>query len=340
MALERSQVPAEATTGSRLLVAIVNYKTGPLVVACLRSLEAQIKALPGARVAVGDNDSRDGSFDHIAAAIRDNGWGEWASVVAAPVNGGFAAGNNLLIGPALRSETPPDYVLLLNPDTTVLDGALEGMLAFMRERPDVGILGAHQQDLEGTPLRSAFRFVNPLGELDGSLRVGLVSSLLRPWEHAPEIPTQPAPTDWVSGGCMMIRREVFDRVGLMDDEYFLYFEEMDYCLQAKRAGFDTWYLPTSRITHIGGQSSKITGVQKVPIRRPAYWFDSRRRYYLKNYGRRVALAADACHLIGTGLWRVRCAVQGRQDIDPPHFLRDSWQHSVFVRGFGLDKTES
>jgi GT2 family glycosyltransferase len=206
----------------------------------------------------------------------------------------------------------------------------------MEARPDVGILGGHQQHPNGTPLRSAFRFVNPLGELDGSLRLGIVSTLLRRWEHAPEIPARPVRTDWVSGGCMMVRREVLEKVGLMDDAYFLYFEEMDYCLQAKRAGWDTWFLPSSKIVHVGGQSTGVTGLTRRPKRRPGYWFDSRRRYYLKNFGPSYALAADVFHLVGFSLWRARRVVQGKPDDDPPSFLVDLFRNSVLVRGFDLN----
>jgi N-acetylglucosaminyl-diphospho-decaprenol L-rhamnosyltransferase len=320
------------------LVAIVNYKTGALVVECLRSLQEQIAQLPGSRVAIADNDSQDGSAEFIARQIEENGWQSWASVLPISTNGGFAAGNNALIEPALRSADPPSFVLLLNPDTTVLEGALLNLVAFMQVRQDIGILGGHQEHPNGTPLRSAFRFVNPLGELDGALRLGIVSNLLRRWEHAPEIPKQAVRTDWVSGGCMLVRREVLEKVGLMDDAYFLYYEEMDYCLQAKRAGWDTWFLPSSKIVHVGGQSTGVTGLTRRPNRRPGYWFDSRRRYYLKNFGPGHALAADIFHLVGFSLWRARRAVQGKPDDDPPSFLGDLWANSVFVRGFGLNDT--
>jgi N-acetylglucosaminyl-diphospho-decaprenol L-rhamnosyltransferase len=319
----------------RLLVAIVNYRTADLVIECLDSLAPQIRALPGARVAIADNDSQDGSFAAINEAIGARGYRDWATVVALPTNGGFAAGNNALIRPALQSETRPDFVLLLNPDTLVLDGALETMLDFLADKPKIGILGAHQQLPNGTPLRSAFRFVSPLGELDAGLRFGPASRVLSKWQHAPEVSTRAVAADWVSGGCMMIRREVLENVGLMDDHYFLYFEELDFCLHAKRAGFETWFLPEARIVHIGGRSTGVNGQGAVANRRPGYWFDSRRRYYLKNYGPTRALSADICYLVATSIWRARRVIQNKPEEDPPHFLSDLWRNSVFVRGFEL-----
>src|SRR5262249_7956361 len=99
----------------RVLVVVVNYRTAALVVECLASLEAEIRSFAHASVVVADNDSRDGSFDVIATAVRQRGFESWARVVALPRNGGYAYGNNAVIGPALATGPRPDYVLLLNP---------------------------------------------------------------------------------------------------------------------------------------------------------------------------------------------------------------------------------
>src|SRR4051812_16677861 len=103
----------------RLLVVIVNFRTGDLSVDCLRSLAPEIAAVPGARAVVVDNASDDGSINLIANAIQENGWQSWATTRPLSRNGGFAAGNNAAINEALLSTDPPGYVLLLNPDTVV-----------------------------------------------------------------------------------------------------------------------------------------------------------------------------------------------------------------------------
>ena len=82
---------------------------------------------------------------------------------------------------------------------------------------------------------------------------------------------------------------MFDAVGLFDEEYFLYFEELDFCLQAHRAGFRCWYVPESRIVHFVGQASGVTGERAAARRRPGYWFDSRRRLFVKDHRRQAAL---------------------------------------------------
>ena len=106
-------------TDASVLVVIVNYRTAALVVDCLRSLQDQVLAHGNTRVTVVDNVSGDGSADVIDAAIQDAGWAPWATLVRAPLNGGFAYGNNLAVRPALQGGLAPDFFWLLNPDTVV-----------------------------------------------------------------------------------------------------------------------------------------------------------------------------------------------------------------------------
>jgi GT2 family glycosyltransferase len=150
------------------------------------------------------------------------------------------------------------------------------------------------------------------------------------WMIAPPPSDEPVPCDWVAGASMIVRREVFEKVGLMDEKYFMYFEEVDFCLQAKRAGWQCWYVPASRVVHLVGAVSQVSDSRKHRKRRPAYWFESRRRYFLKNHGWLYAALADLAFLIGFALWRVRRFVQQKDDPDPPKLLTDSIAHSVFV----------
>lgn len=318
-----------------VLIAIVNYRTAALVADCLASLDFEVRAYGNAKVIIADNDSGDGSIDEIANTIDQRGFRSWASVIPLPRNGGFAYGNNAILAPLLESDVRPDYVLLLNPDTTIFPGLIERLVSLFQTHPRAGIVGAHQQDPDGTPLCSSFRFPTALSELSAGLRLGLVSRLLQAWEVATGIPESAVQCDWVSGGCMMIDIAVFDAIGLMDEDYFLYFEETDFCLRARRVGFECWFSPDAKINHLGGQSTKVTGIHRKPSRRPQYWFDSRRRYFLKNRGRASAAAADALFLAGFAAWRVRRSIQGQEDRDPPRFLGDFWKNSVFMRGFEL-----
>lgn len=301
-----------------LAVVIVNYRTAALAVDCLRALAGEVAALPSCRVTVVDNASGDGSAETLHAAVRAHGW-DWAAVLALPENRGFAAGNNA----ALRAEPPiPDYVLLLNPDTVVRPGAVGELVAFMDRHPAVGIAGSRLEDPDGTPQRSAFRFPTVAGELEGGLRLGAVTRWLGRSVVAPPVRDDAHPTDWVAGASAIVRRAVFERVGLLDERYFLYFEEVDFCRRARRAGWPCWYVPASRVVHLVGQSSGVTDAGRAARRVPAYWFRSRRRYFVAHHGRTYAFLADCAWAVGHALWRVRRRLQRKPDPDPPQLFGD------------------
>ena len=252
----------------RVLVVIVNYRSASLAIDCLRSLAPEVASLGGAgiaRVVVTDNASGDDSVARLTRAVADNGWAEWASIQPLGRNGGFAYGNNEAIRATLAAADKPDYVLLLNPDTLVRPGAIRALLEFMDAHPDAGIAGSRLEDPDGTPQRSAFRFHTVRGELEAGLRLGFVSKLLHRHVVAPPVPAgeEPVRTDWVAGASMIVRRAVFEQAGLMDEGYFMYFEEVDFCLRAARKGWPCWYVPASRIVHLVGQSSGVTDTKRA-----------------------------------------------------------------------------
>jgi N-acetylglucosaminyl-diphospho-decaprenol L-rhamnosyltransferase len=319
----------------RLLIVIVNYRSAPLAIDCLRSLKAEVSAIPGVHVVVTDGASPDDSVPQLRQAIADNAWGTWVTLQPLPNNGGFAYGNNEAVRPALAGGDPPDYVLLLNPDTVARPGAIGELLQFMDANPGVGIAGSRLEDPDGTPQRSAFRFHSAPAEFENTFRLGLVSKLMRSRVVAPDVPQEACQTDWVSGASMIVRRKVFEDIGLLDERYFMYFEETDFCLRARRAGWTCWYVPASRVVHLVGQCSGVTDKRQPPRRRPVYWFDSRRRYFVKNHGRAYALLADMAWAAGMSVYRVRRLVQRKPDTDPPKFLADFLRRSTLAQGFKI-----
>jgi N-acetylglucosaminyl-diphospho-decaprenol L-rhamnosyltransferase len=130
--------------------------------------------------------------------------------------------------------------------------------------------------------------------------------------------------DWVPGASLMMRRSVLDRIGLFDEDFFLYFEETDLCLRAARAGFETHFVRESSVTHIRAVS---TGM-KTWARVPDYWYDSRLRYFTKNHGHARAAAATTAHLAGGLLHRLRMSLMGKRAVDPPGFLRRLAAHHL------------
>lgn len=334
-------IPPSAPVSTRLLVVIVNYKTAQLTVACLRSLAPELKSVPQLHVALVDNASGDGAV--LSEAIQAHGWQDWVTLQVAASNGGFGAGNNVAIKPALTSANPPQYVLLLNSDTEVRPGALRALLEFMDTHPDVGIAGSGVENPDGSVWPIAFRFITPGKQLLSGLRVGLLDRLFSSKRVARRMDqNQPASVDWVPGCSMIVRREVFEDIGLLDEAYFLYFEEADFCLRARRVGWPCWYVPQARIMHIGGQSTGLVHLGGETLdpatkhaRLPAYWFESRRHYFVKNFGLTGAIAADLAFGLGYACWRLRRRLQRKPDNDPPHMLADFWRHSVLIRGSGV-----
>ena len=222
------------TPSATVLVVIVNYRTAGLTIDCLRSLESEVSATAtcSVRVVVTDNDSGDDSVAHLQATAAEHGWHTWVTIEPLERNGGFAFGNNAAIRPALRSSRPLDYIWLLNPDTVVRPGALKTLVTFLNDHPEVGIAGSRLVDAEGTPEWSAFRFHSVWSELENGAQLGLLSKLLSRWVLSPPAPLEASPCDWASGACLLIRREVFEAVGLLDENYFMYFEEVDFCRRA------------------------------------------------------------------------------------------------------------
>lgn len=325
-----SVLSVSSSSGSVLIV-VVNYKTPELTIDCLHSLVREVHPQSNIRVTVVDNDSGDDSVEQIRQAIATHGWQDWVTLIASPRNGGYAFGNNLAIGPALASAHPPSYIHLLNPDTRVRPHAVKELVDFLDHHPTVGIVGSRLEDPDQTPQRSAFRFHTLWSELDGGLRLGMISTLLNQWIIAPPVSDIAIETDWVAGASMMIRKEVFEQIGLMDEDYFMYYEEVDFCLQAKKAGWQCWYVPQSRVIHLVGQSSGVTNTKILPKRRPQYWFESRRRFFVKNYGRLYAAIADFLWISGFTLWRGRRIVQHKPDLDPPYFLQDFCRNSILFK---------
>ena len=299
----------------------INYRTADLVIQSLHALAPQKAALEGGQVVIVDNASADGSVEKILAAIQTEDWFSWVRVVPMNHNGGFAFGNNVGFSQALSSENHVDYLLLLNPDCAARPGAIEKLITFMNEHPDVGIAGSRLENANGGIECSAHAFHSPISELVEGARLNLMTRYLSAYEVTPPLRDEAHRCDWVSGSSMVIRRKVIEDIGVMDEGFFLYFEEVDFFQRAAKAGWQTWYVPESVVMHIEGASTGIKSTE----RRPAYWYNSRRRYFLKHYGVTGLIVADLllsiCRLSFFLRRLLRLGAQGKQQ-DPMWFMFD------------------
>jgi N-acetylglucosaminyl-diphospho-decaprenol L-rhamnosyltransferase len=313
----------------RIHCIVVNYRTPALAVECLASLAAERQRGVRLDATVVDNASGDGSIELISAAIARAGWGEWAALRASLRNGGFAAGNNVALKDVLRASPAPDFIYLLNPDARARPGAIEALVAFLETQPRAGIAGSRILDEAGEFQHSAFRFPNAWDEFARGIQLRLVDDLLRD-RVVPLPPTdRPVRCDWVSGASMLIRYEVLTQIGLWDEGYFLDYEETDFCWAARAHGFECWHVPASEVIHRVAQAKSAAATSP---RQPQYWFESRRRFLVKNHGRAYATLADLAWLSGHLMLRARRLLQRRATMLPPRLLSDFVRHSALFRG--------
>lgn len=320
-----------------ILVIIVNYRTAALTIDALTAIAPEVKARGDVHAIIVDNGSNDGSSATIAQAIALHA-SRWCTLLPLERNCGFAGGNNAAIEHSRRMADRdhdgrlPDYVWLLNPDTIAQPDALGALVRFMTGHPDAGIAGGQCLWPDGRPRHSAFRFPSPLGELVGALSFGPLSRLLPLHDVAITISDKPIAVDWVSGAHLMIRSAVIEAIGPMDEGYFLYFEETAYCAKAAEAGFACYHVPESRVVHIGGQSTGVTGEMAGKRRRPRYWFASRARFMIGRYGKAWTHAANLLWLAAYPPGRLLAHLRGRADPAPPRLWRDFVHHYYGVGG--------
>lgn len=305
-------------------IIIVNYNTPELVQDCLNSLSGQIDHKQD-KVIVIDNNSNDSSVNTINKIIDKNNWDHWLIFKPLKSNDGFSAGNNSGIKHLLKKFSDTfDYMMLLNPDTIVQSNAISNLSAFLSKNPKAGIVGSQLTDETNSFVDTAKMFPNIINELDSAARIGFLSSMLKRWSITLPIFEKAHLCDWVSGAAMMIRMEVIKEVGLLDEGFFLYFEEVDYCRRVKNNGWEIWLEPNSIISHLEGQS---TGNNSSIKRKGTYWFKSRRRYLVKHYGVHGFLLFDLFWISGRCLFLLRklagiFGLASYVKFNPPNFTRD------------------
>ncbi len=241
----KAEAPATGDGAERdgLDVGIVSYRSRRLLETCLRSLREHAPARP-MRIVVVDNDSRDGTVEMVRAFPG-------VELVEAPRNLGFAAATNIAI-----ERGRGRYFLALNPDTRLHAGTLDALLGLMDAEPAIGICGCRLELEDGTLDHAAKRsFPTPVGALAHFTRVGRRegSPAALAQYRAPGVVR--GPVDAVSGAFMLIRRRALEEIGLLDEGYWLYMEDLDLCYRAAEAGWVTWYEPSVAATHVKGGTS-------------------------------------------------------------------------------------
>ena len=254
----------------KLTVVIVSYNVKHYVEQCLRSVVRAIEGMD-AEVYVVDNHSRDGSVDYLRQRFPS------VHVVDSPHNLGFSRANNIAI-----RQSQGDYVLLLNPDTFVGEDVLSTCVDFMDEHPQAGGIGVKMLKTDGskamesrrgvpTPLTAFYKVTGLCALYPKSRRFGRYYMGFLPWDEAAQI-------EVISGAFFMLRRKALDQVGLLDEDYFMYGEDIDLSYRLLKAGWQNWYLPVS-ILHYKGESTQKTSFRYVHV-----FYDAMLIFFRKHYG--------------------------------------------------------
>ncbi len=288
--------PTEASPSRQLLpepcldlsTIIVSWNVRKHLERCLSSIYARPIEGLGLETWMVDNASTDGSVEMVREFFPQ------VKVIPNQVNLGFTRANNQAIG-----ESRGRYILLLNPDAQVMGGALGAMVAHMETHPRLAALGPRLLNPDGTVQSSRRRFP--------TLATGfLESTTLQQWfPHSRTVRSyyledraedEAQGVDWVTGACIMLRRQALETVGLLDEDFFMYSEELDWCHRAKAAGWEVGYLPDAQVIHHGGQSS----AQELPARH-IHFQQSKLTFFRKHHGRWQAEALRAFLLLCYGL---------------------------------------
>lgn len=254
---------------------VVNWNAGDLLGRCLESLQRSELPL---EVLLVDNASTDGTTSTVRErfpAVR---------LIENRENLGFSRANNQAL-----SQSRGRFILLLNPDAELQTGALEALVSRLEARPQAAVVGPRVIDGQGRPQSTRRRFPTLGTEfLESTLLqrfLPLDHPVLRRYYLLDRSDEEAQAVDWLVGACLLVRRAALDQVGPLDERFFMYFEEVDWCQRLRWAGWEILYEPSALVVHHGGRSS-----EQVPLRRHCLFNESKCRYVAKYHGRAAALA--------------------------------------------------
>lgn len=301
-----------------LAIVIVNYKTADLVTQCINSLLDQIDS-ERFRVIVVDNCSPDESATIIQNWITAHNVGKLVHLIVAQANAGFSAGNNIGIRAVVA-----DWYLLLNSDTYVRPEAISTLIKAACRHREAGLISPRLEWPDATPQDSCFRYLSPITEFISAAQTGPVTALLKrfdiPWPMHGSI-VRP---NWTSFAGVLIRGEVLRGVGLMDEGFFMYFEDVEFCHRAWKAGWQIVHEAKARVVHLRGGSSPVKRQVLERKRLPRYYYASRTRWLYLGYGWLGLTLANVLWSLGRCLSKCREVLEGRNRGVPDKQWRDIW----------------
>jgi GT2 family glycosyltransferase len=283
-----------------IAISIINFRTPDLTIECARSALDQILDGIDAEIVIVDNRSDDGSLDALSAWIAGLPDGAPVRVVASETNSGFSGGHNQGMA-AVAAE----YYLLLNSDAVLRPGFMARILAEARAHPEAGFIAPRLEGEDGVVQISCFRFPGPLSEFIRGANSGPVTRLFQARDVPLGADPDPAAVDWASFACILVNGAMVAEIGPMDEGYFLYFEDAEYCLRGRRAGWRLHRCPEAVAVHFRGGSGPVKALARARKRLPRYYYSSRTRFLYQAYGYAGLWAANLLWLAGRGMAGLR-----------------------------------
>jgi N-acetylglucosaminyl-diphospho-decaprenol L-rhamnosyltransferase len=276
-----------------IIISIINYRTGDLTLECVQSVLNDLDGIDG-RVVVVDNASGDGSAEQIEAWISGHP-ATPVDLVRSATNSGFSGGHNQGI-----AAYEAAYYLVLNSDAELHPGFFDAVLTAAKTQPTAGLIAPRLEGSDGETQVSLFRFHSPLGELIRGAATGPITRLFHRHDVPLGLEPDPAEIEWASFACILLHGDMVRALGPMDEGYFLYFEDAEYCLRARRAGWSLLYVPQAVAVHFRGGSGPVKAMEATRKRRPGYYYRSRARFMYQAHGATGLLAANLLWTLGRG----------------------------------------
>ena len=245
-----------------LAIIIINYRTPDYTLDCLASLVPERADVPGLQVILIDNASGDDSVPRLREAIAKNEWAGWVTFLPQDKNLGFAGGNNVGFQWVLAQPDAPEFILLLNSDTLVHRGCLRAALARLAADPGIGVMSCLLRNRDGTMQNNCRLFARPDRETVRALGLPYFFRGRFKWADLDDPEwnreTTAREVEWIIGAFMLMRTETVRRLGGLDESFFFYGEDTEFCFRLRRNGLKVFFDPAGSITHLGGGSSDAT----------------------------------------------------------------------------------
>lgn len=283
----------------KLVVSIINYRTAELTIQSAQSVLDDINR-QDVKIVIIDNASCDGSAEKIEDWINNQAADAPIELLHSTTNSGFSGGHNQGI-----VSYDATYYLLLNSDAILRPGFIDTIISAADATPSAGLVAPQIETDDGDVQVSCFRFHSLTSEFVRGAGSGPISRLFKKSIVALDPPVNHAEIEWASFACILLRKEMIDQIGNMDESYFLYFEDVEYGLRAHRAGWGVVLEPHAVAVHFRGGSGPVKSLAAQAKRLPKYYYASRSRFFFHRYGRMGAILANLAWMTGRGLNKLR-----------------------------------